>query len=45
ALKWALDSAQEHRRPVLVEIITERDTNAPMGNALNTINEFETVQA
>lgn len=45
ALQWAQDSAQEHRRPVLVEIITERDTNAPMGNALNTINEFEAVQA
>jgi tartronate-semialdehyde synthase len=45
ALQWALTSAEEHRRPVLVEIITERETNAPMGNALDTINEFDAIQA
>jgi tartronate-semialdehyde synthase len=45
ALDWALATAEEHRRPVLVEIITERDTNAPMGAAINAINEFDPVQA
>jgi tartronate-semialdehyde synthase len=34
-------AAEEHRRPVLVEIITERETNAPMGTALDAIVEFD----
>jgi tartronate-semialdehyde synthase len=41
ALEWAVAAAEEHRRPVLVEIITERETNAPMGAALDAIVEFE----
>jgi tartronate-semialdehyde synthase len=41
ALEWAVATAEEHRRPVLVEIITERETNAPMGAALDAIVEFE----
>jgi tartronate-semialdehyde synthase len=41
ALEWAVQTAEEHRRPVLVEVITERETNAPMGAALDAINEFE----
>jgi tartronate-semialdehyde synthase len=45
ALDWALATAQEHRRPVLVEVITERETNAPMGAAIDAINEFEAVEA
>jgi tartronate-semialdehyde synthase len=45
ALEWALVTAEEHRRPVLVEVITERETNAPMGAALDAINEFDPVEA
>jgi tartronate-semialdehyde synthase len=45
ALAWAVATAEEHRRPVLVEIITERETNAPMGAAIDAINEFDPVQA
>jgi tartronate-semialdehyde synthase len=45
ALEWAVATAEEHRRPVLVEVITERETNAPMGGAIDAINEFDPVQA
>jgi tartronate-semialdehyde synthase len=45
ALEWAVVTAEEHRRPVLVEVITERETNAPMGAAIDAINEFDPVQA
>jgi tartronate-semialdehyde synthase len=41
ALEWAVATAEEHRRPVLVEVITERETNAPMGDALDSIVEFD----
>jgi tartronate-semialdehyde synthase len=41
ALEWAVAAADEHRRPVLVEIMTERETNAPMGAALDAIAEFD----
>jgi tartronate-semialdehyde synthase len=41
ALEWAVAAAEEHRRPVLVEVITERETNAPMGAALDAIAEFD----
>ena len=41
ALDWAVTAAEEHRRPVLVEIITERETNAAMGAALDAIVEFD----
>jgi tartronate-semialdehyde synthase len=41
ALEWAVATAEEHRRPVLVEVLTERETNAPMGAALDAITEFE----
>jgi tartronate-semialdehyde synthase len=45
ALAWAAAAAEEHRRPVLVEVICERETNAPMGPAIDAINEFDPVQA
>jgi tartronate-semialdehyde synthase len=45
ALEWAVATAEEHRRPVLVEVITERETNAPMGTAVDAINEFDPVEA
>ena len=43
ALEWAIERAQEHQVPVLVEIITERDTDAAMGIAIDKINEYEPV--
>lgn len=41
ALEWAVATAEEHRRPVLVEVLIEREVNAAMGAALDAINEFE----
>jgi tartronate-semialdehyde synthase len=41
ALAWAVATAEEHHRPVLVEVITERETNAPMGAAIDAIAEFD----
>jgi tartronate-semialdehyde synthase len=43
ALRWAVDTSEEHRLPVLVEIMTERDTDAAMGVAIDAINEYEPV--
>ncbi len=43
ALEWAIDQADEHQVPVLVEIITERDTDAAMGISIDKINEYEPV--
>ena len=42
-LRWAVDASEEHRLPVLVEIMTERDTDAAMGVAIDAINEYEPV--
>jgi tartronate-semialdehyde synthase len=41
ALEWAVVTAEEQRRPVLVEILIEREANAAMGAALDAITEFE----
>jgi tartronate-semialdehyde synthase len=41
ALEWAVAAAEEHRRPVLVEVLIEREANAAMGTALDAIVEFE----
>lgn len=41
ALQWAAATAEEHRRPVLVEVITERETDAPMGTSIDAIAEFD----
>jgi tartronate-semialdehyde synthase len=43
ALEWAVEAAEERQVPVLVEIITERDTDAAMGTRIDQINEFEPV--
>jgi tartronate-semialdehyde synthase len=43
ALDWAIAASEERRVPALVEIITERDTDAAMGVAIDAINEFEPV--
>ncbi|MDZ5078942.1 glyoxylate carboligase [Nesterenkonia sp. HG001] len=41
ALENAVRQAEEHRVPVVVEIILERVTNISMGAALDAVNEFE----
>ncbi len=41
ALLWAQDLAAERRRPVLVEVMIEREENAAMGTALDAIVEFQ----
>ncbi|MGH2969849.1 MAG: glyoxylate carboligase [Solirubrobacteraceae bacterium] len=43
ALEWAVTASEERQVPVLVEIITERDTDAAMGVAIDRINEYEPV--
>jgi tartronate-semialdehyde synthase len=42
-LRWAIDASDERRLPVLVEIMTERETDAAMGVAIDAINEYEPV--
>ena len=42
-LRWAVDASEEHRLPVLVEIMTERDTDAAMGVAIDAVNEYEPI--
>ncbi len=42
-LRWAVETSEEHQLPVLVEIMTERDTDAAMGVAIDAINEYEPV--
>jgi tartronate-semialdehyde synthase len=42
-LQWAIGACEEHHVPVLVEIMTERDTDAAMGVAIDAINEYEPV--
>lgn len=41
ALDWARKQAASTSRPVLVEIMIEREANAAMGAALNAVTEFE----
>jgi tartronate-semialdehyde synthase len=43
ALDWAIAASREKGVPALVEIITERDTDAAMGVAIDAINEYEPV--
>jgi tartronate-semialdehyde synthase len=43
AIEWAIEASDAHRVPVLVEIITERDTDAAMGVRIDRINEYEPV--
>src|SRR5919109_1172693 len=42
-LQWAIAASEERRVPVLVEIMTERDTDAAMGVAIDAINEYEPI--
>jgi tartronate-semialdehyde synthase len=41
SLEWARKEAERTRRPVLVEIVIEREGNAAMGMALDAVKEFE----
>jgi tartronate-semialdehyde synthase len=41
ALREAQRMAQEHRVPVVVEVILERVTNISMGTEIDAVNEFE----
>jgi tartronate-semialdehyde synthase len=43
ALEWAVGASEEHQVPVLVEVITERDTDAAMGVSIDRVNEYEPV--
>jgi tartronate-semialdehyde synthase len=44
ALAWARKEAERTSRPVLVEIMIEREGNAAMGTALDNVVEFEAVE-
>ncbi|MGV9773851.1 glyoxylate carboligase [Streptosporangium sp. NPDC003464] len=41
ALEWARKQAQSTSRPVLVEIMIEREANTPHGTAIDAVKEFE----
>ncbi|NUR82794.1 MAG: glyoxylate carboligase [Nonomuraea sp.] len=43
ALEWATKQAQDTSRPVLVEIMIEREANTPHGPAIDAVREFEPV--
>jgi tartronate-semialdehyde synthase len=43
ALEWAVQTSEERRVPVLVEIMCERETNAAMGLSIDKINEYEPI--
>lgn len=45
ALAWATETAERERRPVLVEVLIEREANAAMGPALDAIKEWEPADA
>lgn len=41
ALAWAVEEAERTQAPALVEVMVEREANAAMGTALDTVVEFE----
>lgn len=41
AIEWARKEAQATSRPVLVEIMIEREANTPHGRAIDAVREFE----
>ncbi|GAA3445689.1 glyoxylate carboligase [Planomonospora venezuelensis] len=45
ALEWARKEARATSRPVLVEIMIEREANTPHGPAIDAVREFEPVPA
>ncbi len=44
AIEWAIQASEEARVPALVEIIVEREADAAMGTAIDSINEYEPVE-
>ena len=40
-IEWAIAESERRRLPALVEIMTERDTDAAMGVRIDRINEYE----
>ncbi|HET7479565.1 MAG TPA: thiamine pyrophosphate-dependent enzyme, partial [Rubrobacteraceae bacterium] len=42
-LAWAVETSEERRVPVLVEIMCEREVNAAMGVSIDKINEYEPI--
>lgn len=44
ALEWARKEAERTSRPVLVEVMIEREGNAAMGTALDNVVEFEAIE-
>ena len=40
-IEWARKEAERISRPVLVEVMVDREANASMGAAIDAINEFE----
>ncbi|WP_327093223.1 glyoxylate carboligase [Nonomuraea sp. NBC_01738] len=45
ALAWAVKEAESTSRPVLVEIMIEREANTPHGPAIDAVREFEPLPA
>ena len=43
ALQEAMALAQQHRVPVVVEVILEKVTNIAMGTEIDAVNEFEEI--
>jgi tartronate-semialdehyde synthase len=43
AMEWAVRTSEQRRVPVLVEVMTERETNAAMGLSIDKINEYEPI--
>jgi tartronate-semialdehyde synthase len=43
AFEWAVQTSEERRVPVLVEVMCERETNAAMGLSIDKINEYEPI--
>lgn len=41
AMRWAESESERTRRPVLVEVMIEREGNAAMGTAIDAITEYE----
>lgn len=41
ALAWAVSESEAVRRPVLVEVMIQRDANAAMGPSIDAVKEFE----
>lgn len=45
ALEWAVGESERMRAPALVEVMIEREANAAMGAAIDSVREFEPLPA